>query len=453
MTDSRPAVLGGRPWRPVEWPPGSASCSRRVTACAWRAPLWRPTSTTGKRGGRKVPTIIYPHGGPTWQAYRIFAPLRLLLAKEGYAFLDVDFRGSTGYGRAFRAGQPRRMGPRRRVRHDRRRPRHVLHDHWLDDVELARVGPGVGRDRSPLRRLAVPAGAERAVRRRRRGTAHLARRLRQVHRFGRQDGHRADEHTRLPRAAHDLLHRLAPLVGWVSRGVRPHQGRRAPGFHRGRHRPVRMSRGRRPHRTGVRGRDPTTRARDGRRRRRRRRHVTPRLARCGRRARVPRTVPVDAARLLGRHRGERYHAAYFARFPEVWAHGDFASWTEHGGMVIHGRSDATLNPGGVRIGTAEIYRVVESMPEVLEALAFGQQWHNDVRIVLLVRLVDGVSLTDDLVAKIPHGPRRVLAATHARGRRRGRRPSAHTEQQAGRAGGGRRGARPAGAQRRGAREP
>jgi acyl-coenzyme A synthetase/AMP-(fatty) acid ligase len=67
--------------------------------------------------------------------------------------------------------------------------------------------------------------------------------------------------------------------------------------------------------------------------------------------------------------GERYHAAYFARFPEVWAHGDFASWTTHGGMVIHGRSDATLHPGGVRIGTAEIYRVVESVPEVLEALA------------------------------------------------------------------------------------
>ena len=98
--------------------------------------------------------------------------------------------------------------------------------------------------------------------------------------------------------------------------------------------------------------------------------------------------------------GERYHAAYFARYPDVWAHGDFASWTEHGGMVIHGRSDATLNPGGVRIGTAEIYRVVESMPEVLEALAFGQQWHDDVRIVLLVRLVDGMSLTDDLVATI-----------------------------------------------------
>ena len=115
----------------------------------------------------------------------------------------------------------------------------------------------------------------------------------------------------------------------------------------------------------------------------------------------------------GDESGERYHAAYFARFPEVWAHGDFASWTEHGGMVIHGRSDATLNPGGVRIGTAEIYRVVEAMPEVLEALAFGQQWHDDVRIVLLVRLVDGVSLTDDLVTKIRSRVRTECSPRHA----------------------------------------
>ena len=84
--------------------------------------------------------------------------------------------------------------------------------------------------------------------------------------------------------------------------------------------------------------------------------------------------------------GARYRAAYFERFPGVWAHGDFASWTEHGGMVIHGRSDATLNPGGVRIGTAEIYRVVEQLPEVVEASAFGQQWDGDTRIVLFVRL-------------------------------------------------------------------
>ena len=98
--------------------------------------------------------------------------------------------------------------------------------------------------------------------------------------------------------------------------------------------------------------------------------------------------------------GARYRAAYYERFPGIWAHGDYASWTDHHGFVIHGRSDATLNPGGVRIGTAEIYRVVEAMPDVVEALTFGQQWDGDVRIVLLVRLADGLTLDDDLVAAI-----------------------------------------------------
>jgi acetoacetyl-CoA synthetase len=96
----------------------------------------------------------------------------------------------------------------------------------------------------------------------------------------------------------------------------------------------------------------------------------------------------------------KYHAAYFERFPGIWCHGDFAEWTAHGGIIIHGRSDATLNPGGVRIGTAEIYRQVEQIPEVLEALAIGQDWDNDVRVVLFVRLRDGVKLTEDLAATI-----------------------------------------------------
>jgi acetoacetyl-CoA synthetase len=94
--------------------------------------------------------------------------------------------------------------------------------------------------------------------------------------------------------------------------------------------------------------------------------------------------------------GAKYSSAYFERFPGIWAHGDFAEWTAHGGIVIHGRSDATLNPGGVRIGTAEIYAQVEGMPEVLEALAIGQDFQGDVRIVLFVRLAEGVSLTDVL---------------------------------------------------------
>jgi acetoacetyl-CoA synthetase len=98
--------------------------------------------------------------------------------------------------------------------------------------------------------------------------------------------------------------------------------------------------------------------------------------------------------------GAKYHAAYFSRFDNVWCHGDFAEWTAHGGMIIHGRSDATLNPGGVRIGTAEIYAQVESMDEILEALAIGQDWQGDVRVVLFVRLADGIVLDDALVAAI-----------------------------------------------------
>ena len=98
--------------------------------------------------------------------------------------------------------------------------------------------------------------------------------------------------------------------------------------------------------------------------------------------------------------GSRYRAANFDKTPGVWSHGDFASWTRHGGVVVHGRSDTTLNPGGVRIGTAEIYRRVEQIPAVLESLVFGQEWQDDTRIVLLVRLSDGVDLDDHLIAEI-----------------------------------------------------
>ncbi|MBZ0226981.1 MAG: acetoacetate--CoA ligase [Bauldia sp.] len=98
--------------------------------------------------------------------------------------------------------------------------------------------------------------------------------------------------------------------------------------------------------------------------------------------------------------GAKYRAAYFERFAGIWCHGDFAEWTEHGGITIHGRSDATLNPGGVRIGTAEIYAQVERIPEVLEALAIGQDWDADVRIVLFVRLREGAVLDEALAAAI-----------------------------------------------------
>lgn len=98
--------------------------------------------------------------------------------------------------------------------------------------------------------------------------------------------------------------------------------------------------------------------------------------------------------------GAKYRAAYFERFENIWCHGDFAEWTAHGGLVIHGRSDATLNPGGVRIGTAEIYNQVEKLDEVLEALCIGQDWEGDVRVVLFIRLADGVVLDDALVSTI-----------------------------------------------------
>src|SRR6185369_7999483 len=98
--------------------------------------------------------------------------------------------------------------------------------------------------------------------------------------------------------------------------------------------------------------------------------------------------------------GSRYRAAYFERFPGIWCHGDFAEWTVHGGIVIHGRSDATLNPGGVRIGTGEIYRQVEQIPEVIEALAIGQDFAGDVRVVLFVRLAAGAVLDETLLARI-----------------------------------------------------
>jgi acetoacetyl-CoA synthetase len=98
--------------------------------------------------------------------------------------------------------------------------------------------------------------------------------------------------------------------------------------------------------------------------------------------------------------GRKYRAAYFERFPGVWHHGDWARLTPHGGLVIYGRSDAVLNPGGVRIGTAEIYRQVEKLDEIVESLAIGQEWGDDQRVVLFVRLREHAVLDDALQAKI-----------------------------------------------------
>ena len=98
--------------------------------------------------------------------------------------------------------------------------------------------------------------------------------------------------------------------------------------------------------------------------------------------------------------GSKYHAAYYEKFPNVWRHGDWCEKTAHGGFVIYGRSDAVLNPGGVRIGTAEIYRQVEKLDEVVESIVIGQDWEGDVRVVLFVRLRPGKSLDPGLVKRI-----------------------------------------------------
>jgi len=119
--------------------------------------------------------------------------------------------------------------------------------------------------------------------------------------------------------------------------------------------------------------------------------------------------------------GSRYHAAYFADFPGLWRHGDWIERTRDAGWVISGRSDATLNPGGVRIGTAEIYRQVEAFDEVAESLVIGQDWLGDQRVVLFVRLAAGVVLDDPLILRIKarirsectprHVPARIVAVT------------------------------------------
>jgi len=95
--------------------------------------------------------------------------------------------------------------------------------------------------------------------------------------------------------------------------------------------------------------------------------------------------------------GSKYHAAYFDKYPGVWCHGDYIATTQNHGVVIYGRSDAVLNPGGVRIGTAEIYRQVESIDEVVESLVIGQQWQGDVRVVLFVRLREDLALNDEII--------------------------------------------------------
>ncbi len=110
--------------------------------------------------------------------------------------------------------------------------------------------------------------------------------------------------------------------------------------------------------------------------------------------------------------GKKYYSAYFYRFPGIWTHGDFIEVTERGGLIMYGRSDATLNPGGVRIGTAEIYRVVEQIEEVADSVVVGQEWRNDIRIILFVKMKEGFDLTDALRDKIKNDIRSNTSPRH-----------------------------------------
>ncbi len=110
--------------------------------------------------------------------------------------------------------------------------------------------------------------------------------------------------------------------------------------------------------------------------------------------------------------GKKYKEAYFEKFVGVWRHGDWAKITERGTIVIYGRSDATLNPGGVRIGTAEIYNAVEKLNEIVESLVIAQNWNNDVRIVLFLKLHDGLKLTQQLKEKVINQIRKNLTPRH-----------------------------------------
>jgi acetoacetyl-CoA synthetase len=110
--------------------------------------------------------------------------------------------------------------------------------------------------------------------------------------------------------------------------------------------------------------------------------------------------------------GAKFRAAYFERFPGVWHHGDFIEVRPQGGVVVYGRSDATLNPGGVRIGTAEIYRIVESLPEIQESLVVGQAWKGDVRVLLFVVMANGLGLDEALQRKIRDAIRKAATPRH-----------------------------------------
>ena len=110
--------------------------------------------------------------------------------------------------------------------------------------------------------------------------------------------------------------------------------------------------------------------------------------------------------------GKKYHDAYFDVYPDIWSHGDYITLNDHGGVKIFGRSDATLNPGGVRIGTAEIYRIVEGFSEVTDSLVVGQEWEGDERIILFVTLGEELTFSNKLAESISDAIRKNCSPRH-----------------------------------------
>ena len=246
------------------------------------------------------------------------------------------------------------------------RPRLLLHHLRLDDVELAGLRPRARGDAAALRRLALPSRPPACCSTMREAERDDAvRHVGEVHRRLQEGRPRDRSTTPRPVVACALIAStgspLAPeSFDFVYDAIKT---RRASRLDLRRHRHRLLLRARRSDRAGLARRDPGAGPRHGGRRLRRRRQAAARRqGRTGLHAGRSRRCRSASGTTPT---GAKYRAAYFERFPGIWCHGDFAEWTEHGGIIIHGRSDATLNPGGVRIGTAEIYAQVEQIPEVI----------------------------------------------------------------------------------------
>ena len=302
------------------------------------------------------------------------------------------------------------------MRRPRRRPPLLLHDLRLDDVELARVGARHRRDArcsttarrsSPSGRVLcdyADAGARRRSSARRRSTSTRAAR----------PGFEPIDAATTCRRCGSITSTGSPLAPESFDYVyRRHQARRAARLDLRRHRHHLVLRRRRSDRAGVARRDPGAAA-SAWRSTSSTKHGKP-LAQGKGELVCTEPFPVDAGRASGTiPTARRYRAAYFERFPGVWRHGDFAEWTAHGGLIIHGRSDATLNPGGVRIGTAEIYaRGRAGSPRSSTRSASARTGTSDVRVVLFVRLQRRAHARRGAARPHPPGdPQRTAAPRH-----------------------------------------